>query len=556
MDIKVYNESGLRNCSESFLKRFIDEVRRSQAMAFDTEGDFKIRKSLEDSRGRLFVQIANYLGQVILFTDADDIPGEIKELFENPSIFKFQSNVKKDREHLGDDRMIRKIKVVNTSDVQVAYWSFLNPTTMTSSPFYIRKHFGALYESRWILPNCRFNTTKLDYDTLGYPPCDVRFPFLVYFKSAIQRAEKVGLKGTDNIFPYVRLAFHLTCGVEPANVKNTTTGWTTLETIDQNWLGLPRLDTETRQDIHRLNDLRTVGEVRQALSDIMDPPRRPLGYIEKVKTVLSRWGHQLPEMNRITRFGAAAYIEERCKNCGEDHGRRFKHCLANGEDCPYDHAGRDYPKHALLCCPELHQTCESCGQNGHRAAAHKVRDCVQLEQNFRAFQHRGLLTSLPFLALVDNRKKVVTNQIWRLGMWNQNLEDAPANAYLIGEYKPTFQDLSGAAAREREFKIESAKFNMDAYPDRQAAAGIDRHEFETLKKRWEEDCEREDEYRRKYPKMYAPVEDDPFFTGPKNRYVVNSKGKYVYNPGFRKGGKRTPGSAKKQTWKSPYDDDE
>jgi hypothetical protein len=128
----------------------------------------------------------------------------------------------------------------------------------------------------------------------------------------------------------------------------------------------------------------------------------------------------------------------------------------------------------------------------------------------------------------------MTGDIWKLGQWRQTLEDCPANAYLIGERKPNFNDATGIAAEEKRLKYEIDKFKLKAHPDSQVADEISKPDFDEARNSWEIAQEAERERDRNYPQEFAPAELWSRWIGPKNQFIRNSSGDYVWNPAFRK----------------------
>jgi hypothetical protein len=126
----------------------------------------------------------------------------------------------------------------------------------------------------------------------------------------------------------------------------------------------------------------------------------------------------------------------------------------------------------------------------------------------------------------------MTGEIWKLGQWRQTLEDCPANAYLIGEKKPIFNDAYGKAAEEKRLKYEIAKFKLKAHPDCQIAVEVSKQVFEETRNSWESVQEAAREAERRNPTEFAPAELCSRFRGPKNQYVRDSDGQYVPNPAF------------------------
>jgi hypothetical protein len=181
----------------------------------------------------------------------------------------------------------------------------------------------------------------------------------------------------------------------------------------------------------------------------------------------------------------------------------------------------------------LHQTCENCGQNGHRGKAHEKKDFVQLEQQFRKWNHQGLLTSLVFLTHKPECRKFMTPSVWKFGQWRQSLEDCPGNAYYVEERKPTFNDVSGERAEKRRLRTEIAKFKM--LTGSQLSDDATRTEFEEAKVVWETSQEAARKSKLENPAIKGPIKIWPVWTTPKGTYMQDADGNIVPNPNFRKG---------------------
>jgi hypothetical protein len=138
--------------------------------------------------------------------------------------------------------------------------------------------------------------------------------------------------------------------------------------------------------------------------------------------------------------------------------------------------------------------------------------------------------SLVFLTHDPEGKKRMTSQVWKLGQWHQTLENCPANAYLIEERKPIFNDVSGERAETRRLKTEVAKFRLTA--DDQLSENATRQQLNEAKNVWEMAQGLTREARR--TQLFDPAEIPYFFTGGKDKFMRDEKGHYVPNPKYRK----------------------
>jgi hypothetical protein len=129
----------------------------------------------------------------------------------------------------------------------------------------------------------------------------------------------------------------------------------------------------------------------------------------------------------------------------------------------------------------------------------------------------------------------MTPSIWKLGQWRQSLEDCPANAYLIEERKPLFNDLSGERAEKRRLQTEIAKFKMTT--GNELPTNSTRPQFEEAKRIWEtaQEIVREEKRKRELTMIRPLIKIWPAWLGPKGSYMQDSNGNIVPNPNFRKG---------------------
>jgi hypothetical protein len=123
--------------------------------------------------------------------------------------------------------------------------------------------------------------------------------------------------------------------------------------------------------------------------------------------------------------------------------------------------------------------------------------------------------------------------MWKLGQWHQTLEDCPANAYLIEERKPIFNDVSGEPAEARRLKTEVAKFRLTT--DERLPENATRQQLDEAKVVWETAqvlarAAREAEGAQ----IFDPAEIPYLFTGGKDKFLRDEKGHYIPNPKYKK----------------------
>jgi hypothetical protein len=138
-----------------------------------------------------------------------------------------------------------------------------------------------------------------------------------------------------------------------------------------------------------------------------------------------------------------------------------------------------------------------------------------------------------FLTHDPEGKKRMTSQVWKLGQWNQTLENCPANAYLIEERKPTFNDVSGELAEARRLKTEVAKFRLTT--DERLSENATRQQLDEAKVVWETAQVLAREARLKEgEQIFDPAEIPYLFTGGKDKFLRDEKGHYIPNPKYKK----------------------
>jgi hypothetical protein len=170
----------------------------------------------------------------------------------------------------------------------------------------------------------------------------------------------------------------------------------------------------------------------------------------------------------------------------------------------------------------LHESCTACRQNGHRIEAHLEKDVIQLEQNFRHYQARGAITSFVCLSLLPEKKNLVTSEAWKLGLWQKSLQETPANAYLIGQFKPEIK-FDGAAESERALRINVADFNLRGFPDFQVPVNATLKELGVAQTNRIRAIESKPVKPRKGPEPYSHL-----WEGPINSWYENAvTGKYI-----------------------------
>jgi hypothetical protein len=238
------------------------------------------------------------------------------------------------------------------------------------------------------------------------------------------------------------------------------------------------------------------------------------------KAAVKFWSRGSIDLEEIEKKGMAEVVRrQHCRKCGS---REKDCCDGTFKTCKNNHFGRFYTPHALVACPMLHETCTACRQNGQQIEAHAEKDLVQLEQNFRHYQSRGAITSFVYLSLLPESKNLVTSEAWKLGQWQMSLQETPANAYLIGQFKPEIK-FDGKAEEERATRINVADFNLRGYPEFQVPANASMQELGTAQTNRIRVIEGRVVKPRKGPEPYSHL-----WEGAVNSWYENSvTGKYI-----------------------------
>ena len=116
-----------------------------------------------------------------------------------------------------------------------------------------------------------------------------------------------------------------------------------------------------------------------------------------------------------------------------------------------------------------------------------------MKTEFEIHQHLGVLTSIPFLALLPDQKTRVRSHHWVLGYVHESLERAYGNAYQIGVYEPEndITEKSEADAQQKSATMhrlsrEIALFNFCTGDESfSCPPKATRSEFETIQRAWQ-----------------------------------------------------------------------
>ena len=147
-------------------------------------------------------------------------------------------------------------------------------------------------------------------------------------------------------------------------------------------------------------------------------------------------GIEFPKYGDIGVVPPEELIKLRCASCGkEDH--KIQDCPINKHPvCEYPHDNVEYGAHSTLCCPHLHKYCKHCQLLGHHQSVHWTPAVMvtfrELRKRFFENFHRGLLTSIPLLALHPEGRKKIQCRHWRFAFDNKRFHQSVIERFAMG----------------------------------------------------------------------------------------------------------------------------
>ena len=465
---RILFENG-KNYDEKFLKKIIDRSLETGVLSVDGEG--KIFRNLQAGKGKpnvekplwLAIAIGDLDGDVYLFQSWKEIPNEVREILSNFCVTKIQSNIFADVVEF--DR--HGVELVGWADTQVIYRAFLQPEAsqdgtdaqarflgLCSYPF--RQKNGKM---------CRFDLGFLDTDSKLHSANDMRIPFAILLRSAIDRAEELKMSPEENILPLCHEALDL---VKSLHLNMNEKKRISCQ-ISENWRPRIEPDDEERVIPHSngLNRVGIVREMRAARADLFEPAfeegTKP-STEELTKVVREVWGNRcFPSRGMMNDHLWPTLNKKICWNCASDR-HYISGCPLKLEKCTYWHYNTGgvpkartemripsqsrYPRktnvqteHSILMCEELHHFCTRCRMRGHHVEAHNFHGMGELAKLFLRNCHKGLVTCLPYAELLEDQRQKLLYHHWCWSLSCLRLPAAGLDAAKLG-LQPVLRRLS------------------------------------------------------------------------------------------------------------------
>lgn len=226
------------------IRKFIYNAREYRIIAADTE----------KKENPVFLILCDFEGNVLLFHDARNIPQELKEVLEDVTITKLQSNVVEDKQ------VLKKagIDMKGLADTQVITGSFVSPGAT---------NLGSKAQAQLLEVEVRgfnFRTMHFDKTPLSdvcklHAISDGRVPLMILFRAAQHRAEsmKVPLKPEENVFDLIVDVVNRVASVPARVVVN---GRPAGQTIEQNWKTAKEFSPCPSSDINDMSTMKAILE--------------------------------------------------------------------------------------------------------------------------------------------------------------------------------------------------------------------------------------------------------------------------------------------------------
>jgi len=212
--------------------------------------------------------------QVLLLEDSpninrwQDTPQEVKKVrLSDFQITKLQSDITKDVQEF----YRHGFELIGWAGSQVLYRAFLNPEATQDGTDAQAEYLG--FEKFPYYPKggspCRFDTSFIDLRSKLHSAQDMRVPFAILLRAAINRAEKLGIELDSNILPLCHEALDLVKSLQLSSEGKRRIG----KEIADIWRPVVRQDGEGRVILHSngLNDVKLVNEMRTSRSDLFEP---------------------------------------------------------------------------------------------------------------------------------------------------------------------------------------------------------------------------------------------------------------------------------------------
>ena len=436
--------------------KFVQEIKESGFMSFDTEGDGKLPSAPIHPRWdhRLFVALASpRTATVMFFHDARDIPGPLLELLSDYAIAKIQSGIG------GDVELMRAagIDVRGCVDSGTIYL-LLKPGPVESG-FGAKHQVKAIWEDvdchvpyYWKTFGPAFKTQRLTDTATRHVVQDVLTPFALLFAAAIKRALQDHVDDRD-IMPLVQEALELTYTKEPHDVRKQMDGRSSREY----WIP-PVHGSE-----FSLNSKGEMTMIRRARGHFVERFKGP-SLADRERSAARIWRDREIPCGRHIAFKNSNWcirLSQWCQNCGaQDH--TTQQCPNWMVPCPMTHYQQiPHPPHSVLMCPQLHSFCHICKLRGHMEQIHPDVKLTPREfrQDFMQHCHEGLYTSLPYLYESNGP---IRNFHWKATLFGCKMTRGQADLWL---YRGLDYKLPQEMIDSRRAKQDVVRENIDSTRD-------------------------------------------------------------------------------------------
>lgn len=484
---------GRKNLDTTFLNKIVKRARETGLMVADGEGklfpkDPTIPKSHKTKKPLwLTVVIGDIDGDVYLFQSWKDVPEEVRKVLSDFRVTKLQSDITKDVVEF--DR--HGIELTGWADTQIIYRAFLNPNATQDGTDAQAEFLG--FEKFPYYPKrgkpCRFDTDSINVQSKLHSAQDIRVPFAILLRAAVDRAEKLGMELDCNVLPLCHEAIDLVKSLHLTPEGKKKIG----KDIADNWRPVIRQDTEERVIPHwnGLNDVKIVHEMRTSRSDLFEPAfeqgKRP-SEEELTKVLRKHWiKRDLPTRNMMSNSIWPTLLRQSiCWNCGSNQ-HNLRGCPERLDTCKYPHfntGGKPKPRpdpqnpgemlpprksnvqgpHSILMCEELHHFCTRCRKRGHHVEGHNLHGQRELIQMFKKHCHKGLLTCLPFLELIPEERHRLLYHHWTWSLSSVKLPSAFPDAASLGlpavdrrEYEVKNVEMESKRVKDRALKFRNSR---------------------------------------------------------------------------------------------------
>jgi len=202
------------------IHQFVRNVKKFRFFSMDTES----------KDPPIFLQLGDFLGNVVMFSDVNLVPPSVKEILEDPRYKFIQSNV------IEDIRLLEihgGIQALGWVDSQVVLHSFVDPKSTTPGRVGQAEEVGAQGRPfKWRSMN--FHREEPTDAALFHAMQDVRVPILSVFKAAELHADSLTppLGPNDNMFPLIWSVINRVLSVPQYLVVHK---WFKNRPIEQQW---------------------------------------------------------------------------------------------------------------------------------------------------------------------------------------------------------------------------------------------------------------------------------------------------------------------------------